>query len=106
MPRLLAVLAFILLLPAIARAQQLSSSDYIAITFMVLGSILATVVIFMIIHHHVKNKEKVASDPRVSTLKKSFKEYLDRGYTKKQVIDAALKQGWPPNMVESAMKSV
>ncbi len=106
--RSLLIPGFILLLVniGISSAQSLSTSDYIAITFMITGAIITTIIIFMIIHHYIKHKEETASDPRVALLRKHFRDYLDKGYTKKQVIDAAVKQGWPPAMVESAMNSL
>ena len=106
MKRLLLGPIILLTYVKIVKAQSLSTSDYVAITFMVLGAILTTAIIFMIIHHHVRHKEKIASDPRVALLRNNFRESLDKGYTKKQIIDAAIKQGWPVAMIESALKNV
>ncbi len=107
MQRLLLSLLIFLSAIGIAQAQSsLSSSDYVAFTFMALGAILTTLLIFLIIQHYAKSKEKIASDPRVPALRKHFKDSLDQGYTKKQVIDAAIKQGWPKSMIESALKSL
>jgi len=102
------LISLVILLASVkaAKAQALTTSDYFVMLFLVLGAIISTFIIIMIIHHYVKHKEKVASDPRVIQLAKHFRNYIDNGYTRKQIIDSAIKQGWPKSMIESAMKHV
>ena len=107
MLRIVAIVIALLVFISIASAKPvLSTSDYVAIVFMSIAAILITILIFMIINHHVKQKEKLAADPRVYQLRKYFKESLDNGFTKKQLIDAAFQHNLPANIIESAMKGI
>lgn len=106
MKKLITILIVFLAFIKIAKAQLLTSSDYFLIIFLVLGAIIATAMIIMIINHHIRTKEKVASDPRVVMLKKYIRHMLDKGYSKKTIIDAAIKSGWPEAIVEAALKSL